>query len=114
MPVKNLLKKLIRWLALMIVYLAMISGMLEIGLRLLMTNYVPPGHDSPRIWQYHSLYGWVGRPDIDVPFRQTAFSIRVQHNHLGQRDSELVETVPGKKRMLVLGGSFVWCYGVES
>jgi len=114
MPVKNLLKKLIRWLAFTIIYLVIIIGMLETGLRLLMKNYVPPGHDSPRIWQYDARYGWAGRPDIDVLFRQAAFSIRVQHNHLGQRDSALVETMPRKKRMLVLGDSFVWCYGVES
>lgn len=114
MPLKNLPKKLIRWLAFAVLYIVVIGGMLELGLRLLMTDYVPPGHDSPSIWQYHPLYGWVGRPDIDVPFRQAAFSIRVRHNHLGQRDSALVETVPRKKRMLVLGDSFVWCYGVES
>jgi hypothetical protein len=114
MPVKNLLKKLIRRLLLALLYIVIIGVMLEIGLRVLMTDYVPSGHDSPRIWQYHPTYGWVGRPNIDAPFRQSAFSIRVQHNNLGQRDSTLLETAPRKKRMLIIGDSFVWCYGVES
>lgn len=107
------LKTFIRRLMLTMFYIVIICGMLEIGLRVLMTNYVPPGHDSPRIWQYDPTYGWVGRSNIDVLFRQAAFSVRVQHNDLGQRDRTLAETIPGKKRMLVLGDSFVWCYGVE-
>jgi len=96
-----------------LLYIVIIGVMLEIGLRVLMTDYVPSGHDSPRIWQYHPTYGWVGRSNIDVPFRQAAFSVNVQHNNLGQRDRTLVESTPRKKRMLVLGDSFVWCYGVE-
>lgn len=113
MPLKNVIKKLIRQLALAALYLVIICGLLEIGLRVLMIDYVPPGYDSPHIWQYHSSYGWVGRPDIDAPLRQASFSIHIQHNHLGQRDSELPESIPRKKRMLVIGDSFVWCYGVE-
>jgi hypothetical protein len=113
MPVKIPLQKLIRVVLFIWAYTMVIAVLLEIGLRVLMTDYIPAGHDSPRIWQYHPTYGWVGRPDIDVPFRQSTFSIRVRHNHLGQRDSMLVESKPRKKRMLVIGDSFVWCYGVE-
>lgn len=114
MPLKTVLQKLIRALLITAVYIVIICVLLEIGLRILTTTYIPSGHDSPRVWQYHATYGWVGRPNIDVPFRQPAFSVRVRHNNLGQRDTTLVETMPRKKRMLVIGDSFVWCYGVES
>jgi len=114
MPANLFLKKLRRGILLGFVYVLVIAALLEVGLRLLLKDYIPPGHDSPKIWQYHSTYGWVGRPNIDVPFRQAAFSVRIQHNDLGQRDSTLADVTPRKKRMLVLGDSFVWCYGVES
>jgi hypothetical protein len=114
MPLKLSLRKIFRYLLLTLVYLLLIALLLELGLRWLMKDrYQPPGQDSPRIWQYHPRYGWAGKPDIDVLFRKQAFSVRVQHNSLGFRDKDYPSQRNNKKRMLVLGDSFVWCFGVE-
>lgn len=97
----------------MSIQLALVLAALEIGLRLAFRDYVLPGGDSPKIWQYHETYGWIGRPSIDTRFRQPAFDIRIQHNRLGQRDREYPAERNDKQRMLVFGDSFVWGYGVE-
>lgn len=110
----KLLKKTLKLVLLLCLYFMAICVLLEIGLRLAVPGYIPPGLDSPNIWQYDSKLGWRGRPDINVPFRQESFQVTVQHNSLGHRAKEYPTARTAKKRMLVLGDSFVWCYGVES
>lgn len=107
------MKKALRILLILSIQLVLVLAALEIGLRLAFQDYVLPAGDSPKIWQYHATYGWIGRPSIDTRFRQPSFDIRVTHNSLGQRDKEYPSQRSDKKRLLVFGDSFVWGYGVE-
>ena len=112
--IKNNSKKILRFFLIILIYLLIICVLLEVGLRIALPHYFPPGQDSPNIWQYDENYGWIGRPNIDTRFRQPAFDIQVQHNSLGHRAKEYPARRNTKKRMLVVGDSFVWCYGVQS
>jgi len=111
---KKILKKILKILLILSIYSILICGVLEIALRFSLPDYIPPGQDSPNIWQYDKTYGWIGKPNINVPFRQPAFNIQIQHNSLGHRAKEYPAQRNTKKRMLVVGDSFVWCYGVKS
>jgi len=113
-PLKNIAKKTLKILLMAVIYIVIICILLEIGLRLALPGFIPPGQDSPNIWQYHETYGWIGKPNINVPFRQPAFNVQVQHNSLGHRAKEYPAARTQKKRMLIIGDSFVWCYGVQS
>ena len=55
--------------------------------------------------EYHSIYGMNGIPDLHVN--------RVQHNSRGHRGPEYrIEKSPGLKRVLFLGDSNTWGYGI--
>lgn len=60
--------------------------------------------------------GWACSPDINERFfLPGAFDVRVVCNSRGLRDSEKgYEKTPGVRRIVVLGDSFAWGYGVEN
>jgi len=87
----------------------------ELVLRLLGWNpmYVSPERD--RFWRYDALLGWAHVPGQEGVLETPQFRISVLINHLGLRDREhLYERPSGVKRILVLGDSFAWGYGVEA
>jgi len=65
--------------------------------------------------QYHPLMGWVNKPNYhDVVTVTRDFTFPVTHNSRGLRGSEHgYERVPGKYRILILGDSFAWGFGVR-
>ena len=86
----------------------------EAALRLMGSDpmYVSPERD--RFWKYDSLLGWAHQPGQEGIFETPQFSTVVRINKNGLRDREhSYERQNGSKRILVLGDSFAWGYGVE-
>ena len=86
----------------------------EIALRLVGLGplYVSPERD--RFWKYDSRLGWSHQPGQEGIFETQQFRVAVRINEDGLRDRERSYQRPNdKKRILVLGDSFAWGYGVE-
>ena len=74
-----------------------------------------PGRDTPRyaFWKYDPLVGWAHQPNQRGRFVGRDFSIEVCNNSRGLRDDEYPLERNDKKRLLILGDSFGWGFGVE-
>src|SRR5688572_973089 len=86
----------------------------EMALRLMDLEplYVSPERD--RFWKYDSLLGWVHQPGQEGIFETPQFRTVVRINENGLRDRQhSYERQNDSKRILVLGDSFAWGYGVE-
>jgi hypothetical protein len=76
------------------------------------TLYVNP--ERAIFWKYHPLWGWHHDPGQHGIFESAEFRIAVSINQKGLRDRDYsYERTSEKKRILVLGDSFVWGFGVE-
>jgi hypothetical protein len=85
----------------------------ELGARLLVPDWAPTQAER-NFWAYDPVLGWAHRPGQRGGFSHRDFSVSVSINSYGLRDREYpLERVPGKRRMLVLGDSFTWGFGVE-
>jgi lysophospholipase L1-like esterase len=74
--------------------------------------YVSPERD--RFWKYDSLLGWAHEPGQEGIFETPQFRTTVHINETGLRDrSRSYERQDDMERVLVLGDSFAWGYGVE-
>lgn len=74
--------------------------------------YVSPERD--RFWKYDALLGWTHRPGQQGTFTTPQFQTTVSINSHGLRDREYsYERLQGTGRILILGDSFAWGYGVE-
>ena len=86
----------------------------EIALRLMGLDplYVSPERD--RFWKYDALLGWVHEPGQAGIFETPQFRTAVRINEKGLRDrGHSYERQNDIERILVLGDSFAWGYGVE-
>ncbi len=86
----------------------------EMALRLMGQGplYVSPERD--RFWKYDPLLGWAHQPGQEGIFETLQFRISVRINQKGLRDRERsYERPPKTGRILVIGDSFAWGYGVE-
>jgi len=74
--------------------------------------YVSPERD--RFWKYDSLLGWAHQPGQEGIFETAQFRTTVRINLKGLRDREhAYERSDNSGRILVIGDSFAWGYGVE-
>ena len=86
----------------------------EIALRLIGFTplYVSPERD--RFWKYDSLLGWAHQPGQEGIFETPQFRTVVRINENGLRDKRRsYNRHDDSERILVLGDSFAWGYGVE-
>jgi lysophospholipase L1-like esterase len=75
--------------------------------------YVSPERD--RFWRYDPLLGWAHLPGQEGVLESPQFRISVRINGQGLRDPEhTYERPSGVRRILLLGDSFAWGYGVEA
>ncbi len=63
------------------------------------------------VYQYDPELGWLGQPNTTKPFVRNA-QYTASHNSLGLRDAELAAD-DDRPRILFVGDSFVWGFGVE-
>jgi len=88
-------------------------GLLEAALRLLPID-VTSFHSIAGFTVYDPTLGWKLAPSRALVFRGAHFAVRVAHNAEGLRDRHYdYARVPERRRVLVLGDSVVWCWGVE-
>ena len=74
--------------------------------------YVNP--EQGAFWEYDSRLGWHHRPGQRGRFAKEQFDTSVVINQHGLRDHDYPEQrVDGMERVLVLGDSFTWGFGVE-
>lgn len=86
----------------------------EVALRLLGYEplYVSPERDQ--FWKHDDLLGWAHQPGQMGWFATEQFQTKVRINENGLRDrSHSYERQDDTQRILVLGDSFAWGYGVE-
>lgn len=70
--------------------------------------------DISAFYQYHSIVGWVNKPNVELTLAMPDSRTQVKINSKGLRDKEYdYGRSNGKKRILVLGDSLAWGYGVE-
>jgi hypothetical protein len=93
--------------------IVLVLAFLELGSRLLFPDLVPIRAERAHFWSYDSLLGWGHNAGQQGRFKHTDFSVGVQINSAGLRDKEYPVERTDKKRMLVLGDSLAWGFGVE-
>jgi lysophospholipase L1-like esterase len=105
-------------IALILVSLSVCILLLELSLALFWPHKItakPFFHIQSFFCEYHPLLGWVNKPDYrDIVKIDDDHDFFITHNSKGLRDREHDYARPdGVKRVLVLGDSFVWGFGVE-
>ena len=103
------------WLTRAAISLVSLAGVLlgaEGVARLLRPQWAPTQADR-MFWKYHPTLGWAHQPGQSGQLNHRDFSVQVRINSRGLRDREYELPRTNKKRMLVLGDSFAWGFGVE-
>ena len=96
-----------------------LSGVAALGLGELAARCFVPGwapDQAYRIfWQYDPLLGWSQRPGARGTHYHEDFAVHVEISSQGLRDRVYPEArVPGTRRMLLLGDSYTFGFGVEA
>jgi hypothetical protein len=99
-------------LALSGVFCAGIILLAEIAARAYYSEWAPP-KDWEKFWSFDGRLGWSHVPGSRGRFDQRDFSVAVQISSQGLRDDEYPIERTGKKRILVLGDSYGWGWGIE-
>ena len=86
---------------------------MEIAARKFVPHWAPAAEERVKFWAYSELLGWEHVPNQRGRFNNPAFSVDVAINSHGMRDDEYPLERTGKKRMLVIGDSFGWGFGVQ-
>lgn len=88
----------------------------EIAMRFLLPDYLAyAGIERNFFCRYDPELGWAPLPEITAQHRQNGFSTFVSQNQYGLRGSDKVtkKRTNSSRRVLVLGDSYVWGYGVN-
>jgi hypothetical protein len=92
----------------------------ELGLRAAMPEVRRPfethaRHESARgkFCEHDGVRGWRGIRNADGDFQDLDARHHVHQTHFGSRGTEVPLMRSSKRRIVVLGGSFVWGYGVD-
>jgi lysophospholipase L1-like esterase len=109
------IRRIITSLALVVTSTAVALVICEIGLRALGYS---PSYFSPwaaNLWRYDPFLGWTNSEKRQGFLEHPQFRVSVKINSKGLRDVEhSSEKSNEAKRVLVLGDSFVWGFGVEA
>ncbi|MBW2240720.1 MAG: hypothetical protein JRH01_01940 [Deltaproteobacteria bacterium] len=105
-----------RWLpnlALAAVSVALTLGLFEVGARLFVRAWAPE-QGVQSFWSQHPLLGWAHVPSAQGRHIHRDFEVSVATNAQGFRDDPVtLERTAGRRRVLFLGDSFGFGYGVE-
>ncbi|MBX3027313.1 SGNH/GDSL hydrolase family protein [bacterium] len=100
-----------RRLALVLVGTAVALAAVELALRL--QGGVPEVANP--LYSFHASdpqLGWRGRPDVRLRFRRPQFDVEIAHDAAGWRLPDPPPPADPARRVLVLGDSFTWGWGV--
>jgi hypothetical protein len=86
----------------------------ETSARAFKPQWAPLTQARSVFWQPDSRLGWVHVPALSDKHTHRDFSVDVTINRLGFRDKEYSLKRNEKKRLLVLGDSYGWGFGVEN
>jgi len=116
MPIVRKIKRRAILINVSLIFVSTIMALVmsEIALRLIGYSpmYVSPERDH--FWQYDPLLGWAHEPGQQGVFETQQFRTVVRINDKGLRDRlHSYERPDDTERILVLGDSFAWGYGVE-
>ena len=94
------------------VVIAVIAG--ELVARAFFPSWAPRTGRLTKFWQYDADLGWAHRPNQEGTFTSFGFDTFVRINSHGFRGPERnFERAPNQQRVVVLGDSFVWGFGVQ-
>jgi hypothetical protein len=84
--------------------------------RLLLPSWRPSTAERGHFWQPHPVYGWSHRPGEVGRFTGPSWDVEVRINDQGLRDVEhaVARSSEASPRVLLLGDSFGWGFGVEN
>jgi hypothetical protein len=100
-------------LLLAVLAVALTLGLAEVAAWVLLPQWAPE-NGSRTFWRYDELLGWSHRPGASGVHRHPDFAARVAISSQGLRDRVYPEArVAGLCRMLVVGDSFTWGFGVQ-
>jgi lysophospholipase L1-like esterase len=88
-------------------------GLAELAARVWFPEWGPIRAERARLWGYDEQLGWAHAPSSQGRFTHPDFSVEVTINARGLRDDEYPTERTNKRRMLVLGDSYAWGFGVE-
>ena len=91
----------------------LVAVLTELLVRSMSREWAPTREERAKFWRYDPLLGWSHRPGQKGRLNHKDFTINVAINSQGLRDIEYPIERTWKKRMLILGDSFSWGYGVE-
>jgi hypothetical protein len=94
--------------------IACLLGMAEGLSRYLFPQWAPVTAERADFWQFDPDLGWSLVPNRQGNFQHPDFSTEVSINSLGLRSREYPVARNEKKRMLVLGDSYGWGFGVNN
>ncbi len=96
--------------------LGLVAGLVlaELLARVALPQLKPPWAERSIFWRHDPLLGWSHQPGLRGAYSGPGFRVNVSINSLGLRDREhVLERPPGAPpRVLLLGDSFGWGYGV--
>lgn len=82
--------------------------------RWLFPEWAPRTGTITQFWQYDERYGWSHVPGVSGRFASFGFDTTVTTNSIGFRGKEIpLQKRPSSTRLLVLGDSYVWGFGVQ-
>jgi hypothetical protein len=98
-----------------VVFFGIFAGLIlaELGARIFLPHWGPTRAERADFWSYDDKLGWAHKKNQQGRFNHPDFSVQVRINSHGLRDEEYSQARTDRKRMLVLGDSFGWGFGVE-
>ncbi len=101
------MKKLLKQIFYSLIILLLIFFLYEMLCRIF-DNETLKVDERNTVYQYDDMLGWIGKPNLDSYYKD----IPVINNSLGFRDIEHGYKEKNKKRIMFVGDSFCWGYGV--
>jgi len=100
-------------IAIVVVGMVAVLTAAELVTRLVAPGWAPKTAERVVFWRYDPLLGWAHEPGQHGRFTHPDFTVDVAISSQGLRDEVYPYERTDKHRMLVLGDSFAWGFGVQ-